>query len=133
MASSFNTSVAALEDELMTLILDGKIQARIDSHNKVIYRVYQHVFFKTNLIFFFGPKNLLNRRKIDLRALLSKKILTFFQVLFAQDTDQRSVTFEKAIEMAHLYEERARIMILRSAILKSKVSFFFKSLQQEIK
>ena len=36
MASSFNTSVAALEDELMTLILDGKIQARIDSHNKVI-------------------------------------------------------------------------------------------------
>ena len=27
MASSFNTSVAALEDELMTLILDGKIQA----------------------------------------------------------------------------------------------------------
>merc|ERR1712156_906193 len=76
MASSFNTSVAALEDELMTLILDGKIQARIDSHNKV---------------------------------------------LFAQDTDQRSVTFEKAIEMAHLYEERARIMILRSAILKSKL------------
>ena len=121
MASSFNTSVAALEDELMTLILDGKIQARIDSHNKVIYRVYQQVFLR-RIWFFFGPKNLLNRRKIDLRALLSKKILSFFQVLFAQDTDQRSVTFEKAIEMAHLYEERARIMILRSAILKSKVS-----------
>ena len=46
MASSFNTSVAALEDELMTLILDGKIQARIDSHNKVIYRVYQQVFLR---------------------------------------------------------------------------------------
>ena len=138
MASSFNTSVAALEDELMTLILDGKIQARIDSHNKVIYRVYQQVFLRRSpfwgkifnrILIFFS----LNRRKIDLRALLSKKILTFFQVLFAQDTDQRSVTFEKAIEMAHLYEERARIMILRSAILKSKVSFFFKSLQQEKK
>ena len=49
MASSFNTSVAALEDELMTLILDGKIQARIDSHNKVIYRVYQHVFKRETL------------------------------------------------------------------------------------
>jgi COP9 signalosome complex subunit 1 len=35
MASSFNTTVASLEDELMSLILDGKIQARIDSHNKV--------------------------------------------------------------------------------------------------
>ena len=35
MASCFNTTVAALEDELMGLILDGQIQARIDSHNKV--------------------------------------------------------------------------------------------------
>ncbi len=35
MAEAFNTSVAALEDELMQLILDGQIQARIDSHNKV--------------------------------------------------------------------------------------------------
>ena len=55
------------------------------------------------------------------KAIEATLILTF-QVLFAQDTDQRSVTFEKAIEMAHLYEERARMMILRSAILKSKVS-----------
>ena len=36
MAEAFNTSVAALEDELMQLILDGQIQARIDSHNKVV-------------------------------------------------------------------------------------------------
>jgi hypothetical protein len=35
MAEAFNTSVTALEDELMQLILDGQIQARIDSHNKV--------------------------------------------------------------------------------------------------
>ena len=35
MASSFNTTVTDLENELMTLILDGQIQARIDSHNKV--------------------------------------------------------------------------------------------------
>ena len=35
MAEAFNTSVSALEDELMQLILDGQIQARIDSHNKV--------------------------------------------------------------------------------------------------
>lgn len=37
MASAFNTTVLALEDELMQLILDGQIQARIDSHNKVRY------------------------------------------------------------------------------------------------
>ena len=36
MASSFNTTVNQLEDELMALILDGQIQARIDSHNKVM-------------------------------------------------------------------------------------------------
>ena len=37
MASSFNATVNQLEDELMALILDGQIQARIDSHNKVGY------------------------------------------------------------------------------------------------
>lgn len=36
MATAFNRTVAALEDELMQLILDGQIQARIDSHNKVL-------------------------------------------------------------------------------------------------
>ena len=35
MAEAFNTSVLALEDELMQLILDAQISARIDSHNKV--------------------------------------------------------------------------------------------------
>jgi len=34
MAEAFNTTVTALEEELMQLILDGKISARIDSHNK---------------------------------------------------------------------------------------------------
>ncbi|XP_016839355.1 COP9 signalosome complex subunit 1 [Nasonia vitripennis] len=37
MATAFNRTVAALEDELMQLILDGQIQARIDSHNKILY------------------------------------------------------------------------------------------------
>jgi len=36
MAESFNTNVANLENELMKLILDGSIKARIDSHNKVL-------------------------------------------------------------------------------------------------
>lgn len=35
MAVAFNTTVVQLEDELMQLILDSKISARIDSHNKV--------------------------------------------------------------------------------------------------
>jgi len=34
MAPAFNTSVADLEAELAALIMDGKIQARIDSHMK---------------------------------------------------------------------------------------------------
>lgn len=76
MATSFNTTVASLEDELMSLILDGKIQARIDSHNKVLY---------------------------------------------AQDIDLRSATFEKALEMSNLHQRRARMTILRSAILKNNI------------
>ena len=36
MAVAFNTTVLKLEDELMQLILDGQINARIDSHSKVI-------------------------------------------------------------------------------------------------
>lgn len=35
MATAFNTTVSHLEEELMQLILDSKISARIDSHNKV--------------------------------------------------------------------------------------------------
>ncbi|XP_022908373.1 COP9 signalosome complex subunit 1 [Onthophagus taurus] len=37
MATAFNRTVPALEDELMQLILDGQIQARIDSHNKILF------------------------------------------------------------------------------------------------
>merc|ERR1719414_506970 len=77
MASSFNTTVNDLENELMSLILDGQIQARIDSHNKV---------------------------------------------LFSQDVDQRNVTFERSLEMATAYQRRARMLILRSAILKADVT-----------
>lgn len=37
MATAFNTTVVDLEDELMQLILDGQISARIDSHSKILY------------------------------------------------------------------------------------------------
>jgi COP9 signalosome complex subunit 1 len=35
MATAFNTDVQGLEKELSRLIMEGSIQARIDSHNKV--------------------------------------------------------------------------------------------------
>ncbi|XP_051117299.1 COP9 signalosome complex subunit 1-like [Andrographis paniculata] len=37
MAGAFNTSVTSLEKELETLITNDQIQARIDSHNKILY------------------------------------------------------------------------------------------------
>ena len=50
MASAFNTTVMALEDELMQLILDGQINARIDSHNKVIStEVFQNHLWSESL------------------------------------------------------------------------------------
>ncbi|KAG6725296.1 hypothetical protein I3842_02G026400 [Carya illinoinensis] len=37
MANAFKTSIAGLEKELEALITDNQIQARIDSHNKILY------------------------------------------------------------------------------------------------
>lgn len=37
MSEAFNCTVPALENEIMQLILDGQIQARIDSHNKILF------------------------------------------------------------------------------------------------
>jgi COP9 signalosome complex subunit 1 len=37
MSTAFNTNVAGLEKELTRLIMENKIQARIDSHNKILY------------------------------------------------------------------------------------------------
>ncbi|XP_003746672.1 COP9 signalosome complex subunit 1 [Galendromus occidentalis] len=37
MASAFNTTVRQVEEEIMQLILDNQIQARIDSHNKIVH------------------------------------------------------------------------------------------------
>ena len=37
MSLAFNTTTNALEEELISLILDGQIQARIDSQNKILY------------------------------------------------------------------------------------------------
>jgi len=37
MAGAFNTDVVGIERELSGLIMEGSIQARIDSHNKILY------------------------------------------------------------------------------------------------
>lgn len=76
MATAFNRSVSALENEVMQLILDGQIQARIDSHNKILY---------------------------------------------AKDADQRSCTFEKAVNVGKEYQRRTKMLILRAAILKNQI------------
>jgi len=73
MASSFNTTVPALEQELSRLIMDSSIQARIDSHNKILY---------------------------------------------ARNTDQRNLTFEKAVKMGEEYERNTKGMLLRMNLLK---------------
>lgn len=76
MAQTFNRSVQALENEIMQLILEGLIQARIDSHNKI---------------------------------------------LFAKEADQRSSTFEKAVNVGKEYQRRLKMLILRAAMLKNHI------------
>lgn len=76
MAEAFNCSVAELENELMQLILNGEIQARIDSETKILH---------------------------------------------ARDTDQRSLTFEKTIQVGEDYLKRVKAMILRAAVLRNNL------------
>lgn len=76
MAHAFSRTVEELEEEVVGLILDGQIQARIDSHNKV---------------------------------------------LFAKDVDQRRTTFERSLLMGKEYQRRTRMLILRAAVLRTKV------------
>ncbi|XP_039255514.1 COP9 signalosome complex subunit 1-like isoform X1 [Styela clava] len=76
MANAFNSSLPDLENEIMQLILDGEIQARIDSENKILH---------------------------------------------AKDTDQRSLTFEKTVQVGTEYLQRVKAMILRSAVLRNNI------------
>lgn len=43
MAEAFNTNVQELEKEVISLIHEGNIRARIDSHNKILYAISSHL------------------------------------------------------------------------------------------
>lgn len=51
-------------------------------------------------------------------------------MLYAQDVDQRSATFEKALEVGTLYQNRAKLMVFRSALLKNNISIKTPSREQ---
>lgn len=76
MALAFNTSVCGLENELTALILDGNMQARIDSHNKIVYTAC---------------------------------------------VEERSVTFERTLEMGQQHIDRLHLLILRSALMRQQM------------
>lgn len=52
MASAFNTTISDLENELMQLIVDGHINARIDSHSKVMNERMGILTLNAYLVFF---------------------------------------------------------------------------------
>lgn len=99
MATAFNTTVAALEDELTQLILEGLISARIDSHSKVAG----------------GARGGCGGARAPLTCRLPP------QTLYARDVDQRSTTFEKSLLMGKEFQRRATAMILRAAVLRNQV------------
>ena len=53
---------------------------------------------------------------------LQARIDSHNKVLLAQDVDQRSQIFSKAVEMCDMYQRRAKMLLLRSAILKANIS-----------
>lgn len=74
MAAAFNTTVSDLEKEVITLIYEGHIKARIDSHCKILY---------------------------------------------AKNTDLRTMTFERAIKMGKQWQRQTQALITRTAILNA--------------
>ena len=78
MALAFNTNLDELEKDIVKLIYDGQIRAKIDSYNKI---------------------------------------------LFAKNTDPRSLTFEKALKMGKTWQRNARILISRTTILSAGIEF----------
>uniref|UniRef100_A0A1B0CY66 COP9 signalosome complex subunit 1 n=1 Tax=Lutzomyia longipalpis TaxID=7200 RepID=A0A1B0CY66_LUTLO len=175
MATAFNRTVAALENEVMQLILDGQIQARIDSHNKILYakdadqrsstfekainvgkeyqrrtrmlilraamlKVQIHVKIRNRaLIQYFSPYLSADLRKMAtafnrtvaalenevmqliLDGQIQARIDSHNKILYAKDADQRSSTFEKAINVGKEYQRRTRMLILRAAMLKVQI------------
>lgn len=102
MAQAFNTTVAALEDELTQLILEGLINARIDSHSKV----------RTTQV---------SSRFASLAPVVKRSRCHVPQILYARDVDQRSTTFEKSLQMGKEFQRRAKAMILRAAVLRNQI------------
>lgn len=73
MATAFNSTVGDLENEVMQLILDGQIQARIDSHNKILYAKeadQRNSTFERALLM--GKQYQRNTRMLILRAAMLK-------------------------------------------------------------
>lgn len=99
MATAFNTTVAALEDELTQLILEGLINARIDSHSKVASWGQGWGVGVPGSPLTPPPP----------------------QILYARDVDQRSTTFEKSLLMGKEFQRRAKAMILRAAVLRNQI------------
>lgn len=71
MAEAFDTSIQELENEIIGLICDGHIKARIDSHNKILY---------------------------------------------AKNTDSRTQTFERALQMGKKWQRQTRAHIAKTVI-----------------
>ena len=67
----------------------------------------------TSNFFFFESENIVT---------LQARIDSHNKVLLAQDVDQRSQIFSKAVEMCELYQRRAKMLLLRSAVLKANIS-----------
>ena len=53
---------------------------------------------------------------------LQARIDSHNKVLLAQDVDQRSQIFSKAVDMCELYQRRAKMLLLRSAIVKANIN-----------
>ncbi|RNA22636.1 COP9 signalosome complex subunit 1 [Brachionus plicatilis] len=95
MSAAFNTSTGALEEELIQLILDGQIQARIDSQNKILYAkdVDQRSFtFERSLQM--GKEYQKRTKSVILRSLLLKYNISVRQApnqQQVQSSDQQSI------------------------------------------
>ncbi|RMB95174.1 hypothetical protein DUI87_28161 [Hirundo rustica rustica] len=110
MATAFNTTVAALEDELTQLILEGLINARIDSHSKILYARdvdQRSTTFEKSLLM--GKEFQRRAKAMILRAAVLRNQIHVKECIAlnygARVLMGEEISFEKLLENFHLYQK----------------------------
>ena len=104
MARAFNLTTDQLEGEVCALSADGKIDARIDTYQKV------------------GIHNAPAWADCcEPRLILSLSLSLYLQTLYAHQSNKRGATYQRVLQVGRKYAAESRNLLLRMSLLKNNV------------